>query len=161
MARKLRRRFMAIYKSNSLKLIKSDSQMTNEIGHGPRLSDREYEKRIVALHNKLPTLQNKQVEESVRRCELDLAIDHRLGANFPKERREKLWNIQQQIENKRPRLFIYWLLHFISYRWLYKRANKLAGYLVEEYSKVLTKDELQAFFQLGENERPMLPIDKL
>lgn len=135
--------------------------MTNKIGHGPRLSDREYEKRIVSLHDKLPPLPSKQTEEYVRRSELDLAIDHRLGANFPKDRREALWDIQQHIEKKRPRLVLYWLLHFISYRWLYKRANKLAGYLVEEYSKVLTKDELHAFFHLGENEKPSLPIDKL
>lgn len=135
--------------------------MTNEIGHGPRLSDREYEKRIVEIHNKLPPFPSKQSEESVRRCELDLAIDHRIGVNFPKDRREALWKIQQQVEKKRPRLVLYWLLHIISYRWLYKHANKLADYLVEEYSRVLTKDELQAFFRLGENEQPTLPIDKL
>lgn len=135
--------------------------MTNEIGHGPRLTEREYEKRIVALHNKLPPLPTKQAEEDIRRSELDLAIDHRIGVNFPKDRREALWDIQQKVEKKRTRLIFYWLLHFISNKWLYKPANKLAGYLVEEYSKILTKDELQAFFDLGENEQPTLPIDKL
>ena len=139
----------------------SGSKMKNNIGHGPRLSDREYEKLIVELYSGLPPIPSKQKEASVRRRELDLTIDYRLGQDFPKERRDALWDIQQRVEKRRLRLVFHWLLHFISYRWVYARANKLAGYLVDEYSKVLTKDELQAFFDLRENEQPTLPIDKL
>jgi hypothetical protein len=143
------------------RLMNRGSQMKNDLGHGSRLSDREYERQIVALYSGLPPIPSKQVRENVRRRELELAIDHRLGQDFPKERREALWDIQQQVEKKRIRLVLYWLLHFFSYKWLYRRANRLAGYLVDEYAKVLTKDELQAFFDLGENEQPTLPIDKL
>ncbi|MFA5826559.1 MAG: hypothetical protein WC825_11405 [Gallionellaceae bacterium] len=130
------------------------------LGHGSRLSDREYEKRIVALHSGLPPSLTKEEETKLRRRELNLTIDHRLGQDFPQQRREALWAVQQRVEKKRFRLIFYWLFHFITYKWLYARANKLAEYLVDEYAKVLTKDELQAFFGLGENERPTLPIDK-
>lgn len=131
------------------------------LGHGLRLSEREYEKRIVELYSGLPPSLNKVEKMNIRRRELELTIDYRLGQDFPKERREALWDIQQQVEKKRLRLVLQWFLHFISYRWLYARANKLAGYLVDEYAKVLTKDELQAYFDLGENEKPSLPIERL
>lgn len=136
------------------------SQEDKDLGHGLRLSAREYEKRIVELYSGLPPSLSKEEEKNIHRRELDLTIDHRLGQDFPTDRREKLWDIQQRVEKKRLRLMFQWLLHFISYRWLYARANKLAGYLVDEYAKALTKDELQAFFGLAENERPTLPIEK-
>ena len=133
---------------------------SKDLGHGARLSEREYETRIVELHAGLPPSLGTEEQKDISRRELDLTIDYRLGRDFPSERREALWNIQQRVEKKRLRLMLHWLLHFISYRWLYGRANKLAGYLVDEYAKVLTKDELQAFFGLGENEKPTLPIEK-
>lgn len=136
------------------------SQEYGGLGHGARLSEREYEMRIVELHAGLPPAPGQEAQQDISRRELDLAIDYRLGQDFPSERREALWNIQQRVEKKRLRLMLHWLLHFISYRWLYGRANKLAGYLVDEYAKVLTKDELQAFFGLGENEQPTLPIER-
>lgn len=137
------------------------SQNGSDLGHGTRLSPKEYERQIVALYVGLPSSPSKEEEIGIRRRELDLTIDHRLGQDFPKDRREALWNIQQRVEKKRLRLMFHWLLHFISYKPLYSRANKLAGYLVDEYAKVLTKDELHAYFNLEENERPTLPIDKL
>ena len=121
----------------------------------------EYDRRIVALHGSLPPSLSKEQEAKIRRRELDLAIDHRLGQDFPQARRDALWQIQQRVEQRRIRLMFYWLLHSISYRWLYARANKVAGYLVDEYAKVLTKDELQAFFAMHENEKPTLPMDGL
>lgn len=137
----------------------SDGSQAN-LGHGARLSEREYEQRIVALHSGLPSRPGAGQETALSRRELDLTIDYRLGQNFPQERRDALWAIQQQVEKKRHRLIFLWLLHFISYKWLYGRANKLAGYLVDEYAKVLSPQELQAYFDLHEKERPQLPFDK-
>lgn len=139
----------------------SGNRKENDLGHGPRLSDREYERRIVGLYEGLPPSPGRKVEEEIHRRELDLAIDHRLGQDFPKERRDALWDIQKRVEKRRLRLVLHWFTHFISYGWLHRRADKVAGYLVDEYAKVLTKDELRAFFDLGENEKPTLPIDRL
>lgn len=133
--------------------------MGTDIGHGPRLSAREYERRIVELYAGLPPRPGREEEARVRRLELDLTVDHRLGRDFPKEKREALWNIQQQVEKKRIRLAFHWLAHIVSYKPLYRKANRLAGFLVDEYSKVLTKEELEAFFDLKENEKPALPMD--
>jgi len=124
--------------------------------YGSRLSDREYEKRIVELYSGLPPIPDKRTEERIRRRELDLAIDHRLGQDFPMERRDALWDIQRRVEKKRGRLFFHWLLSYISHGWLNRRSNKLMRYLVDEYAKILTEDELQAFFDLEKNERSTL-----
>lgn len=140
-------------------MIESGRQ-SGDLGHGPRLSQHEYEKCIVKLHSGLPPSPSKQQEIDILRREFDLSIDFRLGKNFPKERRDALWQAQKQVEKKRFWLLFYWLTHFISYRWIYARANRLAGYLFDEYKKVLTKEELRAYFDLDENERPTLPIDK-
>ena len=133
--------------------------MGSDLGYGPRLSGREYEKKIVELHSGMPPSPGREEEARVRRRELDLAVDHRLGKDFPKEKRDALWEIQQRVEKKRMHLVFRWLFHFISYKPLYKKANRLAGFLVDEYAKVLTKDEIVAFFDLKENEEPSLPMD--
>lgn len=138
----------------------SGSPAQDDLGHGPRLSEREYERRIVELYSGLPPSPGKQLQEHIRRCELDLNIDCRLGRDFPHERREALWDIQQRIEKNRFRLILPWLFHSISYKWLHQDANKLARHLVEEYSKVLTKEELEAYFGSAESKNPILPLDK-
>jgi hypothetical protein len=138
------------------------SQAPDDLGHGPRLSQKEYERRIVELYSGLPPRPGKELQTQIRHRELDLTIDHRLGQNFPAARREALWKIQQRIEKKRLRLGLYWLTHFITYKWLYRRANQVAQFVIDEYAKVLTKVELQAYFGQEESEHPVLPpLDKL
>lgn len=137
------------------------SRASKDLGHGPCLTTQEFDRQIVALHSGLPSHLSKEEEIKLRRRELDLTIDYRLGRNFPQQRRAALWNIQQQVEKKRLRLIFFWLFRFISYKWLYDRANKIGGYLVNEYAKVLTNDELHAYFDLKESEPQKLPIEKL
>ncbi|HEX5336900.1 MAG TPA: hypothetical protein VFW53_00505 [Gallionella sp.] len=129
------------------------------LGHGPRLSQREYEKCIVALYSELPNARDRQQKREARRRELDLTIDFRLGKEFPKERRDALWDIQQRVESKRLMLMLYWLLRFISHKWLYQKANRVARYVIDEYAKVLSREELQAYFGTEECENPSLPIE--
>lgn len=133
--------------------------MQEDLTHGPRLTDEEYEKRIVELHRRLPPMPTKDQDREVRRLELDLAIDHRLGRDFPRERREALWAVQQRVEKKRLRLGVKYLLRKLFAKGLPGDAQSLAGYMVDEYAKVLTKPELESFFGLREGERPTLPID--
>jgi hypothetical protein len=133
----------------------------NNLGHGPRLSQREYERRIAELYSGLPAVPSKEEEIRLRRRELDLTIDYRLGQDFPRERREALWEIQRRVERKRLQLGLHWLAHFISSKWLYNRANKVAKFVVDEYAKVLTKEELRAYFGPEDSEQPTLPVDGL
>ena len=71
--------------------------MLEESEYGGRLSGAEYERRILSLYKGLPPMPNPDQDRKVRRLELDLAIDHRLGQNFPGARRSALWEVQERI----------------------------------------------------------------
>lgn len=133
--------------------------MQQQLDFGPRLTDEEYQRRIVQLHGDLPASHSEQRDEEVRRQELELAIDHRLGCDFPRERREALWSVQQRIENRRLRLALKYLLRRILPRYLAHGAQSLATYAADEYATVLSVPELRRFLDLQEGERPVLPVD--
>ncbi len=133
--------------------------MTEDMDHGPCLTGEEYEKKIIELHLNLPPLPAKALDREVRRQELDLAIDHRLGQNFPRHRRDALWAIQQRIERKRLWLIVkYFFRRFLAKRLAYD-IQGLAGYLVNEYANVLSNAELERYFGVEEARHPALPID--
>ncbi|MCY3749767.1 MAG: hypothetical protein OXG54_00030 [Gammaproteobacteria bacterium] len=133
--------------------------MDNDLGFGPCLSIEEYEKKIHDLYSQLPPEPSREEDKSVRRQELELTIDHRLGRNFPQERREALWTIQQQVERKRLLLLGRYLLKRIFPSSISKGAQRLANGVVKEYSKVLNQREIESFFGEDEARRPTLPIE--
>jgi hypothetical protein len=133
--------------------------MQSELDYGPRLTDAEYEKQIINLYRGLPPMPSPEQDRETRRRELNLAIDHRLGCNFPEERRSALWAAQQRVEKKRLRLAMKHLLHRFVTQLLARDAQSLAGYVAEEYAKVLSPEELRRFLDLKEGEAPSLPID--
>ena len=133
--------------------------MQPEPEYGPRLSNDEYESRILDLYRNLPPMPSADQDREVRRQELDLAIDHRLGQNFPADRRSALWAAQQSIEKKRLRLGMKYLLRRLTTAFFSRNAQSLAGYAAEEYAKVLSPEELKRFLDLKEGEPPVLPVD--
>lgn len=131
-----------------------------DLGHGPRLTDEEYRRRIVRLHEKASPMPSRDEDRRIRRAELDLAVDHRLGNEFPAARRESLWQVMQGIERRRLRLIGEYFL-----RRLFRRdplpessANRLAKTMIARFHEVLDERELESFF--GEEWRsPALPVD--
>lgn len=117
----------------------------DELGHGPRLSGREYDRRIVRLHEAQSERPSREEDRELRRRELDLKIDHRLGRDFPSERREALWDVAQRVERRRPLLLARHLLRRLWPMGLERGAADLADYMIDEYAKVLTPQELEAF----------------
>jgi hypothetical protein len=132
---------------------------TVDLNYGPRLSAAEYEQRIIGLYRGLPPMPTKAQDESICKQALNLKIDHRLGINFPQERREALWGIQRRVESRRVRLVFAYVLRRVFAKLIMRKAQNLAGFMVGEYARVLTKDELKAYFDLEEGQRPSLPID--
>jgi hypothetical protein len=133
--------------------------MIKDLGYGPRLTDLEYDRKIIGLYSGLPTAPAKELVRSLRRQELDLAIDHRLGINFPVDRREALWQIQKRVEKKRLRLAFKYFFRKLFTGWFIRDVRNLTNFIVDEYAKVLTKVELESFFEFEEGRRPALPID--
>ena len=133
--------------------------MNKDRDYGPRLTGEEYDKRIVELHSNLPPVPTREQDRQVRRQELELTIDYRLGRDFPQHRREALWAIQQRVERKRFRLLFKYLLRKFFAKSLVRDAQGLASYLVDEYAKVLNQTELECFFGEEEAHHPALPIE--
>src|SRR5438034_9060161 len=116
--------------------------MDHDLDHGPRLTDDEYERRIVALRRRLPPISTAEQDREVLLQELDLAIDHRLGREFPRARREALWAAKERVEKKRLRLGATFLFKRLFGKSVTRQAQGLAGHTVDEYAKVLSPPEV-------------------
>ena len=122
------------------------SDEPREAAFGRRLALDDYQKAIVALQSTLPPMPTREQDRAARRAALDLAVDHRLGVDFPKERRDALFAVQQRVE--RHRLWIA-LKHGVARLFLgagSQSGRGMSGFVVGEYAKVLSKSELDAFF---------------
>ena len=115
------------------------------LAYGRRISGEEYDRRVVALHTSA-AVHGKDRDKELRRAELNLALDHRLGQDFPVERRRLLWEAQERIERHRRRLVLRSLLGLLWTRSIEGATNRLARDLVRAYADVLTRAELEAFF---------------
>jgi hypothetical protein len=133
--------------------------MSKSFDYGPRLTQEEYQRKIAELYLNLSSASAEDREQTIRRRELDLTIDHRLGCDFPQERRDALWAIQEQVEKRRFRLAFKYLFRRFFAKRVERDVQGLAHFLVEEYAKVLTPEELQQYFNLRPGEPPVLPID--
>lgn len=116
--------------------------------YGPRISDDEYDQRVVALHTSAAGY-GKDRDRELRRAELNLALDHRLGRDFPADRRRMLWEAQERTERRRRHLALRSLLGLTRTRSIEAAADSLARDLVKAYAEVLTPAELEAFFGDG------------
>jgi hypothetical protein len=124
-----------------------------------RLSDEEYDRRLVALYAGLPPVPSKEQQRQVRTAALNLAIDYRLGRDFPEERRRALASVDARVEKRVGRLILWRLVRKIFPRSLDRHATGVAGYLVSEYGEVLTPEELTRFFGEPEARNPRLQPD--
>ncbi len=137
--------------------------MAEGFDFGPRLSDEEYDRSVVELQANLPPMQSREQERQLRRQELELAINHRLGIEFPKARRDALWAVKERIERKRMRLSAKYFVRRLFGRaaipkGLAEDAQGLAGIMVDAFAEVLDENELRSFFDLEKGEKPSLPI---
>lgn len=130
----------------------------HELDYGSRLTGEEYDRAIVELHSRLPPTPSLQQRRETRHRELDLAIDYRLGRDFPRSRRDALWAVQQKVERRRLGLMFKYLLRRFFAKSLITDAQGLAGYVVEAYASVLNKAELEQFFGAEDVRHPSLPV---
>src|SRR4051794_38710702 len=103
--------------------------------YGVRLSDDEYERRTIDLRRDMPPTPTAEQDRAHRRRALDLAIDHRLGRDFPEVRREAMWAAAERVESQRIRLGIRYLFDALIAPIRRRHANALTQMLSREYSK--------------------------
>lgn len=134
--------------------------MAQAVDFGRKLSGEEYERRVVALYSGAPPLPDDNQDRALRRRELDLQIDHRLGVDFPAERREKLFEVQCGLDQAGVGSVIRYALGRVMPSFLLRHARFLADDTVRAYAKVLSDEELKEFLDL-EAGKPVrgMPVD--
>lgn len=111
---------------------------------GPRLTQAEYEHRIVALHTSRSAMPSKVQDIATRRAELDLLIDYKLGTHLPPQRRDALWQEQVRLDRNFPwRLIISFVLNPTS------PSSRMAKSQVRAFANVLSPQELSALLDLS------------
>jgi hypothetical protein len=129
--------------------------MAGEGEFGPRLSNGEYDRAIIDLHRGMTPMPTPDANRVLRRRALDLAVDHRLGREFPQARRDALWAASERVESKRLWLGLRSLLG-LFFPGRRQHAAALTRALVKEYRQVLSASELEQFLGTG----PLtLPLD--
>lgn len=117
--------------------------------YGYKLSDVEYEQAIVELHTSQPALPSKEQDKLIRKRELFLAIDHRLGKDFPRVKREALWLIHERLEQKRLRLALRYGFYKLIGKGIEPASQKLNDILVEEYIQILGEKDTRILLELS------------
>lgn len=108
-----------------------------------KISREDYAERTINLYvEKNNEPYTKENESRYERRELELKIDYKLGVDFPKHRREELWKVHQKLENTRMLgvigMLLMWAFRYRADQFYYRRV-------IKSYSKVLSKEELNAF----------------
>ncbi len=109
---------------------------------GPTLSQAEFERRIIALHAPGLATSTKAKDLAVRRSELNLLIDYKLGQGFPADRREALWQEQKKMQRR-----FFWRLLGSVLADPFNPSNGLAKAQVRAFARVLCPEELAAFLE--------------
>lgn len=115
--------------------------------HGPRLSAEEFERRVVALYQDGSAMPDRAEESRLRRAEFDLAIDHRLGVDFPADRRGRLWAAQQRVDHRR-----LWYIFKGAFARSGDPSEPLTRALVNACADELDQAELRRYFELSASE---------
>lgn len=112
----------------------------NRVDHGATISGEEYDSAMIELHsNNVFQVYSKELDEFLQRAELNITIDHRLGVFFPYDRRNELWEAQQNIQKRKFKLAFFIFLRLIGF-------DRLSKIVWEEFSNVLSSDEMLDFF---------------
>lgn len=121
--------------------------MKNEDTNRSKLTRQEYERAIVSLFEKAEGIgRDEEEKRKLRQQELNITIDYRLGINFPKVRRGALWEVQEKIEKSRVKILVKKILiPLISNYVPQKGGEQLVAQLLQEYSKVLSVQEMNDF----------------
>ena len=134
--------------------------MNEVIDHGRRLSGEEYDRQVAQLYSGRPPVPQDAEDRELRRRELDLAIDHRLGRDFPQDRRAALFEVQCRQDKAGLKFAFRYLLGRLMPAYLVRHARFLADDTVRAYAKVLSEAELRQFLDLEEGKpAPGLPVD--
>lgn len=132
--------------------------------YGPQLSAAEYEQRLTRVHDRAlaeagPSPPPGELDRRVRALELDLAIDRRIGVDFPRDQREELLLVRERVEEKRKLLTMRLLKREISSRQFAEGMQASVASMVADLSSSLTPEEVKGLLDIPDLGAAVLPLD--
>jgi len=131
-------------------------------GYGPRLSGREYDGKIAELYQSLAgnaATGSSDIEAEIETGEFNLLIDHKLGIDFPADKRAALLDAKRRIGRNRLKLVAAYLGASLRKRGFANAMQVLLEQMCAEFAKILTEEELIALLDRKPGETPILPLD--
>lgn len=105
--------------------------MTNYVNeYGYKLTEKEYQHQIMEALKRHDTSSREGMEE-FNKVELNITIDHRLGVNYPQEKRKLMQDLRDKSHN-----------HLVKLVILYKLGNVLPNALQEKVLNIVIKKML-------------------
>ncbi|MGA3077982.1 MAG: hypothetical protein ABSG56_30435 [Bryobacteraceae bacterium] len=125
--------------------------------YGRRLTGQEYDKAIIALYTGLKPDYSEREFMEIRRKEINLQIDHRLGVDFPPEKRETVWEVIAGLEKKRIGMALGVMVRQALGRKVDINAElaKVADEMIAKTGRILDKEDMVRF--LGPEDEWTLP----
>jgi len=132
--------------------------------YGPRLSAEEYRRRLAEIHDRVraeatPSTPPAELARRVRALELDLAVDRRLGVDFPGERRKALLRSREGVEQRRAEFARRLTGGELTPAEFATHMQAMVDDVVEELSSVLTAEEVRSFLGVPDLGAVTLALD--
>src|SRR5262245_13756500 len=131
--------------------------------YGRRLSAEEYDERAVRIHDRafadLPSASPEDLDRRLRRLAFDLAIDRRIGVDFPRDAREKLIGVRERVDEERRSLTGRMLRREISREEFAEGLQKAVEVLVADLRAELSPDEVKDLLGVPTLAAAALPLD--
>lgn len=125
------------------------------------MTEQEYLERLSGLYEKIradtPAGDLTEIFERYRDAEFELTVDYRLGIGFPEERRAALRAIGKKIQQDTEELKARFAAHALSGESFAEAMQALTQNMAEQYSTVLSPDEMIAFLGSGTLSLPIMP----
>ena len=127
----------------------NEIELGNPMDHGRKLTADEYRQALIQLYTRFrgPDGRLDVLGEDLRMAELNLAIDFRFGIDFPVERRQQLWQVQEKLEKRRRVGMMSIAFSMVSAIGRRLRSGMLTKFLFKEYAAVLSPDEMKLFLE--------------
>ncbi|WP_139296732.1 hypothetical protein [Halodesulfovibrio marinisediminis] len=128
------------------------------------MSEEEYNKRIAELLDKIQSTSsanedNDQLFQRYRRAEFDLMVEYRLGADFSRDKWEKLRAVHDQLMEKVEKLRRAHAEGKLNQRQLLSKIQDFSFEMKKQYSKFLTEEEVMLLLGKEQQNIPFFTYD--
>lgn len=116
------------------------------LNYGPKISETEFNTRIrdLELQYEMPT---DEQELAIKRGTMEAMVDYKLGQDFPKDRRDRLWKYQEGMHKT---LVLHAFKAFLLRPW--DPFGSMNKDLVGRVSKELSVQEIKQYFDYTDEE---------